>query len=77
MQTVRDTQGLLRSYRDSLALSQEQAARLPQFEPPLLARTLGRWERGEVSVKYWRLAQLAHAYGLEFRDLLERLNGSK
>jgi transcriptional regulator with XRE-family HTH domain len=77
MQTVHDSQGILRSYRDALGLSQEQVARLPQFQPPLLSRTLGRWERGEVAIKYWRLAQLAQAYGLEFNELVGRLNGTK
>lgn len=77
VQTIHDTKGILRDYRDSLGLSQEQVARLPQFQPPLLARTLGRWERGEVRVKYWRLAQLAQAYGLEFTDLISRFNGTE
>jgi transcriptional regulator with XRE-family HTH domain len=57
----------LRPVRDSLGYSREYVTR--RLNPPRTAKTLDRWERGEVKPKHYYLVQLAEIYGVPIEQL--------
>lgn len=57
----------LREARDHKGYSRENVA--PRLDPPVVAKTIERWERGETPAPLWRLEQLAVIYGVSVREL--------
>ena len=57
----------LQMARETERLSCEQVGRL--IDPPVSGRTVKRWEKGEASLDYWRLRQLAQVYRVPVDEL--------
>ena len=55
-----------RKARDAEGLSRDAVARL--LDPPVTAKTIERWEKGDRTPR-WRLKQLAALYNVTLADL--------
>jgi transcriptional regulator with XRE-family HTH domain len=61
----------LRQAREEIGLSREAVTRRPELDPPISMKTLERWEAPGVTIKRWRLKQLARIYGVPTAELQE------
>ena len=62
-----NSQSPLRAAREYAELSRDAVAR--QLEPPVVSKTVERWEQPGYRVKRWRLRQLAAIYGVTVEEL--------
>ena len=58
----------LRAAREEAGLTREQVASL--LDPPVAAKTLERWEKGQTAIKHQRMKQLALIYRVQLSELV-------